>query len=117
MIGPQDMLAGNSTPSPVPASRVRQGESVLLKRFDFGRVHGTLWQRVNGQGQKNLDISICRRYLDGQGNWRESHSFSLQDLPCLRIIITGALRFLKMERGVNAPQSTESRRTSAAQAS
>ena len=105
MTGPQDTQAGNSTPSPVPVSRVRQGESVLLKRFDFGRVHGTLWQRVNGQGQKNLDVSICRRYLDGQGNFRESHSFSPQDLPCVRIIITGALRFLKMERGVNAPQS------------
>ena len=109
MTGPQDTLAMNSTPSPVPASRVRQSESVLLKRFDFGRVHGTLWQRVNGQGQKNLDLSICRRYLDGQGKFRESHSFSPQDLPCVRIIITAALRFLKMEQGVNAPLSSECR--------
>ena len=112
-----DVPAINLPAQPVPKVPARPGTSVILKRFDFGRVHGTLWQRQNASGHMNLDLSIFRKYVDSQGLWRESHSFSVQDLPCVRIIINRALRFLKMEQGVNAPQSTESRRTSAAQAS
>jgi hypothetical protein len=73
----------------------------LLKRISFGRIHATVWKHSFRRGQKDAiahDISICRKYQDGDGNWRESHSFSPQDLPCLRMVISGALRFLKTER-------------------
>jgi hypothetical protein len=41
------------------AREARQGASVILQRFYFGRAHGTLWQRQNASGHKSLDLSIC----------------------------------------------------------
>jgi hypothetical protein len=91
--------------NPAPPSQPSDAPSRPLKRISFGRIHATVWKRHFSHGQQNgvmHDISICRKYQDGSGNWRESHTFSAQDLPCIRMVISGALRFLKLERDVNA---------------
>jgi hypothetical protein len=107
---PQPTSGPSSLPLLAPASSTTRAASPPLRRFNFGRIHATVWQRQYRQGQKIVhthDISICRKYKDGGGNWCESHTFSPQDLLCVRMVISSVIRFLKLEHYVNAPLPPE----------
>jgi hypothetical protein len=104
--------AGNLPPAQGPAAQAPDALRQPIRRFSFGRIHAPVWRRQYNHGQRTVtthDISIFRKYQDGAGTWHESHSFSQQDLLCVRVVINKAIRSLKLEEVVNRQINAEPR--------
>jgi hypothetical protein len=100
MQAPNNTLpAANQNPqATAPPPRPQRPAGQFLKHVSSGRVHGTIWRRPLGNNERSstiYDISICRKYCDNQGQWRESHCFDLQDLLALRAVISIVLHYLR----------------------
>ena len=48
--------------------------------FRLGRIRAAIWLNEDDNGQAWFNVSITRRYRNGEG-WRDSASFSRDDLP------------------------------------
>ena len=53
-----------------------------VAKVRVGLITASIWERETENGVF-YNVSFERRYRDGEGNWKSSHSYDTQDLPLL----------------------------------
>lgn len=53
-----------------------------VAKVRVGLITASIWERETENGVFH-NVSFERRYRDGDGNWKSSHSYDTQDLPLL----------------------------------
>lgn len=53
-----------------------------VAKVRVGLITASIWERETEQGAF-YSVSFERRYRDGEGNWKSSHSYDTQDLLAL----------------------------------
>jgi len=69
------------------------GTKEPLRRFQAGQVTCALWENVatvNGKPQPILKATLDRRYLDRDGQWKTSQSFSRNEIPLAIFVLQKA---------------------------
>lgn len=69
------------------------GTKEPIRRFQAGQVTCALWENaatVNGKPQTILKATIDRRYLDRDGQWKTSQSFSRNEIPLAIFVLQKA---------------------------
>lgn len=56
-----------------------------LSTVRIGGIKATIWENQDDQGIAYYNTTITRTYLDQKKEWQENNSFSLDDLPRLRL--------------------------------
>jgi hypothetical protein len=56
-----------------------------LSTVRIGGIKATIWENEDDQGMARYNTTITRSYLDQNKEWQENNSFSLDDLPRLRL--------------------------------
>ena len=56
-----------------------------LSTVRIGGIKATIWENEDDQGIARYNTSITRTFLDKNKEWQENNSFSLDDLPRLRL--------------------------------
>ena len=56
-----------------------------LSTVRIGGIKATIWENTDDQGIVRYNTTVTRTYLDQDKNWQENNSFSLDDLPRLRL--------------------------------
>jgi hypothetical protein len=51
----------------------------------IGRIKATIWENENEQGRTYHSVTLARNYRDEDGQWQETNSFSVDDMPRLRM--------------------------------
>ncbi len=73
------------------------------KKFRAGGVTATIWSNEltgkNGKPFKVNNTNIAKSYKDKDGQWKETDSFQLQDLPKVALIAQKAFEYLVMGKG------------------
>ena len=69
------------------------GTKEPIRRIQAGQVTCALWENaatVNGKLQTILKATIDRRYLDRDGQWKTSQSFSRNEIPLAIFVLQKA---------------------------
>lgn len=64
-----------------------------IRRFQAGQVTCALWENtatVNGKAQTILKATVDRRYMDRDGQWKTSQSFSRNEIPLAIFVLQKA---------------------------
>jgi len=68
------------------------------KKFRAGAISATVWrnkgQSKTGEEVEYKTISIDRNYKDKEGNWQNTNSLRLNDLPRAAMVLQKAYEFL-----------------------
>jgi len=68
------------------------------KKFRAGAISATVWlnqgQKVNGEKSEYRTISIERCYTDKEGNWQNTNSLRVNDLPKAMVVLQKAYEHL-----------------------
>ncbi|WP_411845698.1 hypothetical protein AAFN60_18965 [Roseibacillus persicicus] len=56
-----------------------------LSTVRIGGIKATIWENEDDKGIARYNTTITRTYLDQNKEWQENNSFSLDDLPRLRL--------------------------------
>ena len=73
------------------------------KSFNQGSCRGAVFAneiRQNGKTAIVRNVAIQKRYKDKDGNWQNTNSFGVNDLPKLILIATKAYDYLTMKKEV-----------------
>lgn len=57
-----------------------------LSTVRIGGIKATIWENEDDKGIVRYNTTITRSYLDQNKEWQENNSFSLDDLPRLRLV-------------------------------
>jgi len=69
------------------------GTKEPIRKFQAGQVTCALWENtatVNGKPQTILKATLDRRYLDRDGMWKTSQSFSRNEVPLAIFVLQKA---------------------------
>jgi hypothetical protein len=76
-----------------------------LKSFAAGGVRAAIWEneiQVNGAAKTVLKATVERRYLDRNGTWKSSQSFSRNEIPLAIYVLEKAFEaILEGEKAEN----------------
>jgi hypothetical protein len=68
-----------------------------IKEYRGKGIRASIWEneRTTKEGKKfkAFSVGIVRRYQDKDGNWQETNSFSVDDLPALCAVAQEAYKF------------------------
>ena len=67
--------------------------SVPEKQFKAGPIYVTVWCKDNGKGVSR-EISVSRRFKDGNGCWVSTGILRLNDIPKVVMLLQDAYRFI-----------------------
>lgn len=56
----------------------------------YGAIRATVWTNFSPNGGRWYSVTISRRYKDGEGNWQDSHSYTMRHLPDLAQTVAAA---------------------------
>ena len=82
------------------------------KKFRAGAISATVWQN-QGQNKKTGEavayrtISLQRGYQDKNGQWQNTNSFRINDLPRAAVVIKQAYEYLVTARQQESAAVTE----------
>ncbi len=65
-----------------------------LKVFKAGPVRATIWENITEQDSSFNTISLNRSYKDKEGNWQNSGTLRINDLPKAAIVLNKAYDYL-----------------------
>ena len=51
----------------------------------IGRIKATIWENENDQGGIFHSVTLVRNYRDENNQWQETNSFSVDDMPRIRM--------------------------------
>lgn len=75
-------------------------------KFTAGAVSATVWSNTgstkDGQPTSYFTVSLQRNYKDRDGNWKNSSSLRLNDLPKARLVLSKAYEFLVLKDAESA---------------
>ena len=57
-----------------------------LSTVRIGGIKATIWENEDDKGIVRYNTTVTRSYLDQNKEWQENNSFSLDDLPRLRLV-------------------------------
>jgi hypothetical protein len=58
----------------------------------FGAIQAAVWKNTSQEGHTRFNVTLERRYVDGQGDWHSSSSFGRDDLLTLGEVAREAYR-------------------------
>ncbi len=80
------------------------------KRFKCGSVEAAEFENEiekNGEKIKLKKVSIQKRYMSSDEQWRSTNSYDANDLPKLKLVADEAYRYLALDKGDGAGDSAE----------
>ncbi len=80
------------------------------KRFRCGAVEAAVFENeIEKNGQKIIlkKVSIQKRYMGAEGDWKSTNSFDANDLPKLKLVDGEAYRYLALGQGDGAGDLVE----------
>ena len=82
------------------------------KKFRAGAISATVWQNTGqnkktGEETKYRTISLQRGYQDKNGQWQNTNSFRINDLPRAAIVLKQAYEYVVTSRQQETPAVTE----------
>ncbi len=95
-------LASAAAPAAAPTVKPAPGR-MPVKTFRLGRIHASIWENEAEKG-KFLSVRFSRTYLDEAKQFRDSDSFSRDDLPVVSKLADLAHTFI-FERAAEARAS------------
>ena len=75
-----------------------------IAQVRVGLITASIWERQSEQGVF-YSVSFERRYRDGEGNWKSSHSYDTQDL--LALAKAADLAHTKIVQSQQEPEADE----------
>lgn len=77
-------------------------------KFRAGAISATVWKnehkKQTGETFTVHSVSLERRYKDKSGEWKNTHSFRLQDLPKAVLVMQEAWKYVVLN-GLNTEQA------------
>jgi len=58
--------------------------------FRAGAVSGSVWENITEKGKEKIvshSVSLQRGYKDSEGNWKNTQSLFLNDIPKARLVL------------------------------
>jgi len=86
-----------------------EGKRLPDKKFRAGAISATLWGNKgikDGTEYEFTTIGLQRSYKDKEGNWKNSNSLRLNDLPKAVLVLNKAYEYLLLKEQAN-PQEVE----------
>ncbi len=80
------------------------------KRFRCGSIEAAVFVNEiekNGAKVKLKKVSIQKRYINADGEWKSTNSYDTNDLPKLKLVVGEAYRYLALGQGNGAGDSVE----------
>ena len=78
-----------------------------IKTFKVGGVKASIWQNESQNGEAFFTTSIARSYRTENGEWKETSTYSRDDLPKIKLASEKAYEFVMMNgRDINDAKST-----------
>ncbi len=74
------------------------------KKFRCGGVEAAIWQnttKIEGRDVPRYSIQIQRRYKDNDGNWKDTSSFPLNDLPKVALVAQKSFGWITLKQNDN----------------
>ncbi len=71
-----------------------------IKKISAGNVQASIWQnqvQVNGALKDFFSVSVERSYKDKAGNWKNTSSLTVADIPKAQLVLAEAYRFLSLK--------------------
>ncbi len=72
--------------------------NVPEKKFSTGAISATVWKNPvetkEGETREFSTVSLQRRYMDKEGEWRTSHTLRINDLPKAALVLNKAYEYL-----------------------
>lgn len=68
-----------------------------LKKFSVGSVSATIWENEGREGKNFFSVKLEKSYKDKNDEWKNSNTFSVSDLPKVRLVIDKAYEFVSMK--------------------
>jgi hypothetical protein len=88
-----------------------KGQQAPVAKFKAGSVSGALWEnqvQVKGKTVKMLKVTVQRRFKDKDGVWKNSSSFSRNEIPLAAYCLEQAFkRMLEDEESESDNNSIE----------
>lgn len=73
-------------------------ENKPVKKFQAGGVSAALWKHNtkfgDGKEVETLSVTLDRRYMDKDGNWKSSASLRLNDIPKAVLVLSKAYDYM-----------------------
>ena len=70
------------------------------RRFKAGSVYASVWETTrerDGRTTTRYSVTICKRYRDKEGAWRNSTSFFPNDLPRVQYVAGKAFDYVNSQ--------------------
>ena len=70
------------------------------KKYRCGGVEGAIWKNnvvIDGHDVTKYSVQIQRRYQDSQGEWKDTSSFPLSDLPRVALVAARCFEWLTLK--------------------
>jgi hypothetical protein len=88
------------------------GNQQPKKKFHAGAVRAAVWQNArtlpSGQSLQVMSVTIDRTYKDKEGNWQNTGSLPMNDIPKAILVLTKAYEFaLSGKAGEDAEESDD----------
>ncbi len=84
------------------------------KRFKCGAVEAAVFENEiekDGQKIKLKKVSIQKRYMTADEQWKSTSSFDVNDLPKLKLVADEAYRYLALNNGEANGKQTENEKS------
>jgi len=72
-----------------------------VKEFRAGRIKAAVWRNDverDGQIVVRHSVTMQKRYRDSDGNWKDSSSFFLNDLPRVEMLMRKAFEYIALNK-------------------
>ena len=71
----------------------------VVQKFRFSPVTACVWVSENESGDEVYTITLRKVYKDKLGDWKETTSFKVEDLPRAMVAMGNAYEFIAMNNG------------------
>lgn len=68
-----------------------------IREFRAGTIAASVWENKTEKGDYKT-VSFRRGYKDKAGNWQDTNSLRIMDLPKAALVLTKAYEFLTMQK-------------------
>ena len=72
----------------------------------LGRIRAAVWENENRKNDVWFNVTVARLYNDG-GGWKDSHTFSRDDLPIVAKIMDMAYAWIWKQQAATRSDETE----------
>ncbi|MDO8626845.1 MAG: hypothetical protein Q7K42_00125 [Candidatus Diapherotrites archaeon] len=78
-----------------------QANNLPVQKFSVGRVQASVWENMKlskeGEQKNFVSVSLEKSYKDKQGNWKNSSSFNINEIPQAILALQKTYEFLALK--------------------